>query len=76
MIVELGEFPMSWNSIASIIKQERDCYHTRWQIGLLRYTAVWVDTFCLSGTPGMVAAKELVNWGIAVSISSVEMAEE
>lgn len=43
---------------------------------MLRYTAAWIDTFCLRGTPSMVAAKELVNWGIAVSISSVEMAEE
>jgi hypothetical protein len=42
---------------------------------MLRYAA-WIDTFCLHGAASMVAAKEMVNWGIAVSISGVEMAEE
>jgi hypothetical protein len=61
--------------MATKIAQERDCYHTRCQKGMLRYAA-WIDTFCLHGAASMVAAKEMVNWGIAVSISGVEMAEE
>ena len=56
--------------------KRRNCYHTRWQNRLLRYSGGWVDTFCLSGAASIVVAKELLNWGIAVSISSVEMAEE
>ena len=56
--------------------RERECYHTRWQKGMLRPGEGSFDTFCLGRMTSMVWGGEFANWGIAVSILAIGMTEE